>query len=96
MPSWLPIISLHDATAPSIPPATLFQMKLPSGERAIVDIAKLRDSDEHGERYTVDFGLEWGGRRAVVRSAWIVGRGDRDPRLTSCFVLLKGGLQWLK
>jgi len=97
-------------------------MKLPGGERAIVDIAKLRDyclnpghprgrhkdrvfastlglmtadagflrekllraaregsatpgdSDEHGERYTVDFGLEWGGRQAVVRSAWIVGR----------------------
>jgi hypothetical protein len=119
-------------------------MKLPGGDRAIVDIAKLRDyclnsahprgrhkarvfasalgmttadaeflrgrllraardgsatpgdSDEHGERYTVDFGLEWGGRQAVVRSAWIVGRGDRDPRLTSCFVLLKEGLQWLK
>jgi hypothetical protein len=119
-------------------------VKLPSGDRAIVDIAKLRDyclnpshprgrhkarvfastlgltaadaefvrgkllraaregsaargdTDEHGERYTVDFRLERGGLQAVVRSAWIVGKGDGVPRLTSCFVLLKGGMQWLK
>jgi hypothetical protein len=119
-------------------------MKLPSGDRAIVDIAKVRDyclnpahprgrhkarvfasalglraaeaeflrgkllraaaegsatpgdTDEHGERYTVDFRLDRSGRHAVVRSAWIVNKGDRVPRLTTCFVLLKGGLQWLK
>ena len=110
-------------------------MKLPGGDNAIVDIAKLRDycldpqhprgghkarvfaatlglaqtdaeflreallraareadalvgeSDEYGDRYTVDFELNRGTRRAVVRSAWIVLRGETAPRLTSCFVL---------
>jgi len=120
-------------------------MKLPAGDRAIVDVAKLRDyclnpghprgrhkarvfastlglmaadaeflrenllraaregsatpgdSDEHGHRYIVDFRLDRGGRQATVRSAWIISRGDPVPRLTTCFVLLKGGLQqWLK
>lgn len=119
-------------------------MKLPGGDRAVVDIAKLRDyclnpahprgrqkarvfastlgltaadaeflrenllraaregsatpgdSDEHEQRYAVDFRLHRGGRQATVRSAWIISMGDRVPRLTSCFVLLKGGLRWLK
>ena len=110
-------------------------MKLPVGDDAIVDIAKLRDycldpqhprgrhkarvfaatlglaqtdaeylregllraareadalvgqSDEYGDRYIVDFELNRGTRRAVVRSAWIVLRDERAPRLTSCFVL---------
>ncbi len=110
-------------------------MKLPGGDNAIVDIAKLRDycldpqhprgrhkarvfeatlgpaqsddeflrealvraareadalvgeSDEYGDRFTVDFELNRGNRRAVVRSAWIVLRGETAPRLTSCFVI---------
>jgi hypothetical protein len=110
-------------------------MKLPGGDNAIVDIAKLRDycldpqhprgrhkarvfaatlglaqtdaeflreallraareadalageSDEYGDRFTVDFELNRGNRRVVVRSAWIVLRDETAPRLTSCFVL---------
>lgn len=113
-----------------------FEMKLPGGEHAIVDLAKLRDyclnplhprgrhkarvftsalgltqsdavllseelhraarerqasagaDDEYGERYTVDFEFVGAGRRAIVRSAWMVRRGEQIPRLTSCFVLL--------
>jgi hypothetical protein len=112
-------------------------MKLPGGELAVVEIAKLRDyglnpshprgrhkarvfaaalnlgqadaeflrqellraardatategdSDEYGERYIVDFELTRNDRRAAVRSAWIVRRGEGFPRLTSCFVLLR-------
>lgn len=45
-------------------------------------------SDEYGDRYTVDFELSVEARQATVRSAWIVLRGERTPRLTSCFVLL--------
>lgn len=111
-------------------------MKLPSGEHAIVEVAKLRDyclnplhprgrhkarvfmsalgltsadaeflreellraareadavmgdADEYGERYTIDFGLARNVRRAMVRSTWMVRRGERFPRLTSCYVLL--------
>ena len=110
-------------------------MKLPGGDNAIVEIAKLRDycldpkhprgrhkarvfaatlglaqadgeflweallraareadalvgeSDEYGDRFTVDFELNRGNQRAVVRSTWIVLRGETVPRLTSCFVL---------
>ena len=110
-------------------------MKLPGADRAIVDIAKLRDycldphhprgrhkarvfasalgltqadaeilrnallaaaredtampgsSDEYGDRYTIDFQMEHGGRHATIRSGWIVLRDEAQPRLTSCFVL---------
>ncbi len=47
--------------------------------------------DEYGERYTVDFSLARDERRAVIRSTWIVRRGERFPRLTSCYVLLSRG-----
>jgi hypothetical protein len=110
-------------------------MKLPGGDNATVDIAKLRDycldpqhprgrhkarvfattlglaqtdaeflreellraareldalvgeSDDYGERFTVDFDLHRGNRRAVVRSVWIILRGETVPRLTTCFVV---------
>ena len=110
-------------------------MRLPGADRAIVDIAKLRDysldphhprgrhkarvfasalgltqadaeilrgallaaaredsavaenSDEYGDRYTIDFQMEHGSRRATIRSGWIVLRDEAQPRLTSCFVL---------
>jgi ribonucleotide reductase alpha subunit len=47
------------------------------------------DADRHGERYILDFELALQNRRAVVRSAWIIRRGEGFPRLTSCFVLSK-------
>lgn len=46
------------------------------------------NSDDYGDRYTVDFELEHAGRRARIRSAWIVLHRESSPRLTSCFVLL--------
>ena len=112
------------------------KMKLPAGDRAVVEIAKLRDyclnpthprgrhkarmflstlgltqtdaaflhgqlleaarngeavlgeADQYGERYWIDFPLRHDSRQATVRSAWIVLRVDRIPRLTSCYVLL--------
>jgi len=46
------------------------------------------EADGYGERYFVDFELRRGGRRAMVRSAWIVLRRDSAPRFVSCYVLL--------
>ncbi|MHB1233803.1 MAG: DUF6883 domain-containing protein [Burkholderiales bacterium] len=43
--------------------------------------------DAYGERYTVDIPATRLRRQAVVRTAWIVKRGEDFPRLTSCFVL---------
>ena len=44
-------------------------------------------SDEHGQRYTVDFDLEAGPRNARIRSCWIVRTGEDFARLTTCYVL---------
>ena len=49
--------------------------------------AILVDRDAYGERYTVDFELVRGERRATVRSAWILRSSEAAPRLTSCYVL---------
>jgi hypothetical protein len=109
-------------------------MLLPNGERAIVDIRKLRDYclnpdnprgsrkarvfrsslgmtkvdapalrqrllqvaaseqaqmgelDRYGQRYTLDFEMQKGRRKVVVRSGWIILINDTVPRLTTCYV----------
>jgi hypothetical protein len=47
--------------------------------------AVLGRRDEYGQRYTLDFQLEWNGRTAVVRSGWIIEHSSAVPRLTTCF-----------
>ncbi len=49
--------------------------------------AELGLADDYGQRYQVDFVLEWKGRRAIIRSAWIIEFDTPYPRLTSCYVL---------
>ena len=51
------------------------------------DSAVPGNSDEYGDRYTIDFQMEHRGRHATVRSGWIVLRDEAQPRLTSWFVL---------
>jgi hypothetical protein len=41
--------------------------------------------DKYGQRYTVDFLFEWGGKRAIIRSGWIIEHGSDIPRLTTAF-----------
>jgi hypothetical protein len=43
-------------------------------------------SDQFGDRYVIEFELRGPRGSGVVRSAWIVRRGETSPRLTSCFV----------
>ena len=43
--------------------------------------------DKYGQRYRVDFPLEWHGKRAIIRSGWIIEHGSDTPRLTSCYPL---------
>jgi len=45
--------------------------------------------DEYGQRYRVDFPLEWKGKQAIIRSGWIIEPDSSYPRLTSCYVLEK-------
>jgi hypothetical protein len=44
-------------------------------------------SDGFGTRYILDFELSGPKGSAIVRSAWIVRKGEDFPRLTSCYVL---------
>jgi hypothetical protein len=48
---------------------------------------RIGEADGYGQRYTLDFECVNSGRRALVRSAWIVLRGEDFPRLATCYVL---------
>ncbi|BAY19270.1 hypothetical protein NIES21_51300 [Anabaenopsis circularis NIES-21] len=43
--------------------------------------------DEFGQRYTLDFSLEWKGRSALIRSGWIIEHKSNIPKLTTCYPL---------
>jgi hypothetical protein len=49
--------------------------------------ATAAESDEYGQRYILDFECVKGDLRAIVRSGWIVRRGENFPRLTTCYVV---------
>jgi hypothetical protein len=48
---------------------------------------RLGRRDAYGQRYIVDFMLEWQGKQAMVRSGWIIEYGSDVPRLTTCYPL---------
>lgn len=48
---------------------------------------RLGRRDEFGQRYTLDFTLEWQDRSATIRSGWIIEEGSDVPRLTTCYAL---------
>lgn len=41
--------------------------------------------DRYGQRYTVDFSLEWKGKTAIIRTGWIISHGTSVPRLTTAY-----------
>ena len=49
---------------------------------------KLGRRDKFGQRYTLDFTLEWHNRSAIIRSAWIIETHSIIPKLTSCYPLI--------
>ena len=49
--------------------------------------AELGRRDEFGQRYLVDFILEWHGKQAMIRSGWIIEYNSEIPRLTTCYPL---------
>jgi hypothetical protein len=53
---------------------------------AASDDAQVAASDRFGDRYVLEFAIEGPHGNGIVRSTWIVRRGERAPRLTSCFV----------
>jgi len=53
----------------------------------LTEEAVVGEQDEYGLRYIVDFSMNWKGREAIIRTAWIIRAGEESPRLTSCYVL---------
>jgi hypothetical protein len=49
--------------------------------------AKLGRKDTFGQRYTLDFTIEWQNRSGILRSGWIIEHGSEIPRLTTCYPL---------
>ena len=49
--------------------------------------ATLGKKDNFGQRYIIDFTLNWKNREANIRSAWIIENNSDIPRLTSCYPL---------
>jgi hypothetical protein len=43
--------------------------------------------DAYGQRYTIDFLMEWRDKQAMVRSGWIIEHDSDAPRLTTCYPL---------
>jgi hypothetical protein len=61
-------------------------------QHILLQVIKTHDAREgyreaYGQRYVVDFLLEWRGRQAMIRSGWIIEHGSDHPRLTSCYIL---------
>jgi hypothetical protein len=56
-------------------------------DAALRDDVMEGESDEYGRRYILDFKCVKDGRSAIIRSGWIVLRGEGVPRLTTCYVL---------
>lgn len=49
--------------------------------------AVLGKSNQHGQKYIIDFPMTRLEKQAVIRSAWIVRYDEKFPRLVICYVL---------
>ena len=49
--------------------------------------ANLGRHDSYGQRYILDFPLNWRGKETVIRSGWIIEHETETPRLTTCYPL---------
>ena len=56
-------------------------------ESALNDDALPLEHDEYGRRFVIDFMATGPSGQAMVRSSWIIRRGEDFARLTSCYVL---------
>jgi hypothetical protein len=47
--------------------------------------AELGREDRYGQRYLVEFELDWQGKHGWIRSGWIIEHNSDIPRLTTCY-----------
>ncbi len=62
--------------------------KLRTKLRAVARTGEARrgEGDAYGQRYTMDFTMVTAVGSVTIRSGWIVIRGRKEPRLTTCYV----------
>src|SRR5918998_6003226 len=73
------------AAALGVTAADAPQLRLKLLEVARAEEAQIGELDMYGQRYTIDFEVETDFGKAVVRSGWIILRGEDAPRLTTCY-----------
>ncbi len=54
---------------------------------AVKSDAQKTEEDNYGQRYILDFRMVGPAGEALVRTSWIVLKGEAVPRLTTCYVL---------
>ena len=47
--------------------------------------AEIRERDEHGQRYRLDFPLAWRDKQTMIRSVWNIRTEEDFPRLVTCY-----------
>ena len=70
----------------------LTQKDAPILQAALLEAVKTIEAtvgklDEYGQRYMVDFEFERQGKRAGIRSAWIIDKNSEIPRLITCLII---------
>ena len=58
----------------------------------LLEVVKLHDVtlgrlDQFGQRYTLDFAIEWHNRNGILQSGWVIEHGSEIPKLTTCYPL---------
>jgi hypothetical protein len=56
-------------------------------EAVLREDAGFLGTDDYGQRYALDFPIQGTGGAAIVRSLWMIRRGEDFPRFISCYVL---------
>ena len=65
--------------------ADWLKQELPAG--VAIQPAEKQETDSFGGRWRVDVPLRRQGKSVVVRTAWILRTGEKEPRLITCWVL---------
>ena len=51
--------------------------------------AQLGEKNAYGQRYTLDFTLNWQDKQATIRSAWMIETNSDIPKLTTAYPLVR-------
>ncbi len=52
----------------------------------LLNEARFTGSNQQGDMYLMDFSMSHQGKKATIRTAWIILFGESFPRLVSCYV----------